>query len=557
MANVLDIVIRARDEASAKLKAARTEVTKTRETISALSPELGAATSRFESLATAGAALGPIGLVIVGFTTSVAALAVGAKLAVDAVDALASSTEQLGNLSQKTGVAVEQLQGLQFAFKNAGVEAGTLNTGLRFLARSIADGAPELAKLGITTKDVGKAFLQLSDVFAGSEDGANKTAFAVALLGRAGSDLIPVLNLGSEALKEQQKQAAAMGKILGGPTLDALKNADAAIDEMKNRVEALKTQVTLLAVPAVTDLVKGLNSMLRAAVELPSRIDALGGSISTFIGKLPGGKKLQEFIAFVRALGILANATQGGEKNGFEGGVNPETGGPWGGVTGPDFQLPPPKAAPEFSAAGLAASQFMSTEGVARMREAKVELLEVGKAVEVVALRFGELGESFAVLDDFEEMVASVLDASNILGETLNSVWASLEQSLTTVFQSILTQGQTFRGALTAIFGGLVNAILGELARLAAASIFKLFLKLAGFALGGAPAVAVGAGAGVLSFAGAGGGGSSSVLDPGGIGSVTNVFVSALDSQSLDDSYRSSGGAFRIHDGRAAARRRW
>jgi len=551
--NVLEIVLKARDEASAKLRAARTEVTKTQDVIGQLSPQLASTTARFEGLGRAAAAMGPVGAVLAAFGVSIAAVAAGAKIAIDAVDQLASATEQLGNLAQKSGVSVEQLQGLQFAFKNAGVEAGTLNTGLRFLARSIADGNPELARFGITTKNVGTAFEQLSDLFAGSEDGAEKTALAVALLGRAGSDLIPVLNQGSEALRQQQREAEAMGKVLGGPTLAALKNADTAIDEMKNRVEALKVQVTLLAVPAVTNLVEGLNGLLRAVIEIPSKVDAAGSSIATFVAKIPGGKRLQEFLAFVRALGILANASQGGEKTGFEGNIDPATGGPKGGVTGPKNVLTEPTPRTVHDSV---LDQILSTDGAARLRESKKELLEVGKAVEVVALRFGELGESFLVLEDFQDMVDGVLDASNILGETLNAVWASLQDSLTSVFQGLLTQGQTFRGAMSQIFRGLVDTLLAELARLAAAAVFKLFLKLAGFALGGAPGAAIDAGTRYVhgGFAVAGGGGAAALA---GVGPVTNVFVSALDSQSLDDSYRSSGGAFRIHDGRASARRRW
>lgn len=551
MANVLEILIRARDEASAKLKATQAEVAKTKAVVASLSPQLSAATGQFGQMAEAAAAFGPIGIAIVAVTVALAGMTVAASAAITAVDALASSTEQLTNLAQKTGVSTQQLQGLQFAFQNAGIAADSLNTGLRFLAKSIADDAPELAQLGVKSKNVGEAFLEIADAFANSADGANKTAFAIRLLGRAGSDLIPVLNLGSEALREQQREAAAMGKILGTDSVTALGQADKAMDELKNRVEALKVQVTLLAVPAVTDLVKALNTLLRSALELPSALESAGAGLSAFVDKIPGGKQLQDFLAYIRALERLANAAKGGEKSGFQNKINPATGGPFGGVTGPQNQLPTPGAPAVKTVFDTLKEIFPDTSGTAKPKMAE-SILKVGDAVAVVSTRLTEFGQTLRVLEDFREEVNQVLDVSNIVGETLATVWDSLQNSMSQVFQSLLARGQTFKSAMVTIFRGLVDGILAELARLAAAYLFKLLLKVLGIALGGP------AGAAATVAAGATG---EALLSPVGPSATlagaapVNVQIMALDSQSIDDAYRSRGGSFRVYERRAAARR--
>jgi hypothetical protein len=156
------------------------------------------------------AALGALGVGL-----SAAALANFVKGAIDAAD-------QINKLSQRTSVAAESLSQLQYAAKLADVGTDSLTTGLKKLNVSIAEGLAGdkekialFKQLGITQQDLGKGteavMLQMADAYAAAKDGAGKTAISVALLGKAGDEMIPLMNGGTASIQRLMREADAMG----------------------------------------------------------------------------------------------------------------------------------------------------------------------------------------------------------------------------------------------------------------------------------------------------------------------------------------------------------
>jgi hypothetical protein len=124
--------------------------------------------------------------------------------------------DELFNLQAKTGVAATQLIGIGNAAKLADVDVGTLGKGLTKLNVNLvkaAEGNDGLARkfkaLGVSVKDANgqvvpsdKALKQIADRFADMPDGAQKAAAAVALFGKSGADLIPLLNEGAASMEK-------------------------------------------------------------------------------------------------------------------------------------------------------------------------------------------------------------------------------------------------------------------------------------------------------------------------------------------------------------------
>jgi hypothetical protein len=124
--------------------------------------------------------------------------------------------DELFNLQAKTGVAANALIGIGNAAKLADVDMATLGKGLTKLNINLvraAEGNDDLARkfqaLGVNVKDANgqvvpadQALKQIADRFADMPDGAQKAAAAVALFGKAGADLIPLLNEGAAAMDE-------------------------------------------------------------------------------------------------------------------------------------------------------------------------------------------------------------------------------------------------------------------------------------------------------------------------------------------------------------------
>lgn len=163
---------------------------------------------------------------------SIAALTGAAVAAGGTLFATAKATADAGDnaikMAQRVGVGVEKLQELIYAGKLADVSTEQLGTGLKILNKNIegaATGSAELAKdftrLGISTKNsdgslrtADEVLFDLADKFQNMPDGAQKTASAMALLGKSGSDMIPLLNGGSTALRAAADEAREFGLVI-------------------------------------------------------------------------------------------------------------------------------------------------------------------------------------------------------------------------------------------------------------------------------------------------------------------------------------------------------
>lgn len=121
--------------------------------------------------------------------------------------------DELFKMSQKTGVSVEALSTFKMAAELSDVSLEQLGNALiKFDVSSskAITGSKELAgafkAVGLSVADVQKMdteqrLLKVADAFAGMEDGASKTRIAVDLFGKAGAGMIPLLNMGSEAIE--------------------------------------------------------------------------------------------------------------------------------------------------------------------------------------------------------------------------------------------------------------------------------------------------------------------------------------------------------------------
>jgi lambda family phage tail tape measure protein len=152
---------------------------------------------------------------VAGFGAAIAGSALVAGLSA-VVKKSIDAGDELFNLQAKTGVAANALIGIGNAAKLADVDVGTLGKGLTKLNVNLvkaAEGNEDLGRkfqaLGVNVKDANgqvvpadKALKQIADRFADMPDGAQKAAAAVALFGKSGADLIPLLNEGAASMEE-------------------------------------------------------------------------------------------------------------------------------------------------------------------------------------------------------------------------------------------------------------------------------------------------------------------------------------------------------------------
>lgn len=207
---------------------------------------------------------------------AVAALGVGAfagfiKGAIDSIDAIS-------DVAQKTGLAVTEIASLQMWFQKGGMEAGALEGSMAKLAKTIAAGGEDFARLGIRTKGANGEFRTTSqvladtaEVFANMPDGVQKTALAIELFGKSGADMIPMLNEGKEGLVAMQEAAERFGLTVDQKVVDQAGEFNDTLD--------------LLALAG-----QGVGRQMASAL-LPA-LNAVAGSFMEFISKGDGVRKM-------------------------------------------------------------------------------------------------------------------------------------------------------------------------------------------------------------------------------------------------------------------------
>jgi hypothetical protein len=246
----------------------------------------------------------------IGAGLSVAGLAAFAKSGINAAD-------ELGKLSQKVGVSVESLSAFQYAAKLADVSSEELSTGLRQLAKNAADAqantgdAKDAFKaLGIAVgnssgqlKGTEQLLLEVSEKFAGIEDGAGKTALAMKIFGRAGADLIPLLNGGRAGFEELRLEAERLGLIISGDTARAAEKFNDNLTRLASSADKVKFALADSILPSLNKLVEQLLAGQRAAggfaeaLRLFSTINPfrdIGTNISEYSKKVEQLEKLRD-----------------------------------------------------------------------------------------------------------------------------------------------------------------------------------------------------------------------------------------------------------------------
>jgi phage-related protein len=176
--------------------------------------------------------------------------------------------DAMSKASQKFGVPIEQLSAYGHAAEMAGVSQESLGTGLRKLAQNMNDAfngkkasAEVFERLGIAVTDASGAMRSSEDVLkdaadalASMEDGAEKTALAVKLFGRAGADLIPMLNGGSEGLQKMVEEARSLGIVIDEKTGKAAENFNDNLTRLRKTFGGMVTQIMAQLAPALERL---------------------------------------------------------------------------------------------------------------------------------------------------------------------------------------------------------------------------------------------------------------------------------------------------------------
>jgi TP901 family phage tail tape measure protein len=241
--------------------------------------------SRLQSLATAARRIGA------GMAIAAGALSVAIKGQLNAAD-------EMGKAAQKFGVGVEELSRLKYAADLSDVSLETLGTGLRNLSKNmVAAGngskaqAQLFADMGVSVTDAAgqmrsaEAVMQdVADVLARMPDGAEKTALALRLFGKSGTDLIPMLNGGKAGLQEMAAEANRLGVVIDSNTAKSAENFNDNITRLGMAMQGLVMQITAALAPTLEKLSQWAVDVANAFGQLTPETRAMIVQVGAIVG---------------------------------------------------------------------------------------------------------------------------------------------------------------------------------------------------------------------------------------------------------------------------------
>jgi len=255
----IKITLEAQDKATQAIRNFGNSISDVERKVKGLSGGLGGLTDAITSF------INPTTLLI--GSVGMASAAIGSMInnAIDNADAL-------NKMSQKTGVAVEDLSALQYAAKLADVDFNELGKSITKLNKAIFESQTNNKELKAifqslnisvrnsdgTFKNAFDVLLELADVFENMPDGVEKAKIALELFGRSGIGMIPLLNGGKEGIKSLTDEAEQMGIVITSQTAIAAEAFNDNLTRLKSLVEGGAISLMSEFLPAIANVTNSL-----------------------------------------------------------------------------------------------------------------------------------------------------------------------------------------------------------------------------------------------------------------------------------------------------------
>jgi hypothetical protein len=202
-----------------------------------------------------------------------------ARSALSYAKGVANAIDATNDLANRIGISVESLQSLQMAAKLSGVDdiTGALQKMTIAIGNAGQSGNTEaFTRLGIDFAELQRLspeeqFKQIQAAIAALPTEAERAAAAVAIFGRSGVELLPLMN---QNLQEVEERLRKLGAIVGEDQVSAIGDMNDAFDLVAATVSGIFGQVVGNLAPAVTAMAKELLSF----VESFSSVNGEGGS---------------------------------------------------------------------------------------------------------------------------------------------------------------------------------------------------------------------------------------------------------------------------------------
>ena len=231
---------------------------------------------------------------------------------------VAADADEYLEKSAITGVPVEMLQAWDYAAPLIDTDVETITGAMTKLTKAMGDAAggseatqEKFAELGVSItdseghlRDSQDVLMDVIDALGQMENGTERDAAAMALLGKNAQELNPLIEAGSGALKEYADEAQALGYILDEDQIEKLGEVDDAYQKVKLTQEAIRKQLAADFAPAAKAAMELFADVVKKAGDWLKRSEIIESLAQVF----------ETLVDIIRSIGEFINTIPGLEK---------------------------------------------------------------------------------------------------------------------------------------------------------------------------------------------------------------------------------------------------
>ena len=383
--------------------------------------------------------LGGLGSALAGGAVAVGAATAGLTAAFTSGAAeVAAYGDHVDKMSQKIGISAESYQQWDYVMSRAGTSVDNLKAGMQTLSTQAEKNSEAFQALGISEEEVAnlsqeelfeKVVFGLSEMEAGSE----RSTLAAELLGKAGKDMGPLFNEGTDAIQAQLQMASDYGMVMSNDLVAAAATWEDSLTTMQGTMNGLKNNIMGEFLPSMSSVMDGLSLVFAGD---SSGMQLVQQGVSDFVAKLT--EMLPDVLAF-----------------------------------GSDLVMTLTDALIENLPSLIQAGTDLIIQLAGALIEALPDIAAAG--VEVIVTLITSLGEAMP------DLIPAIVDAVLLIGQTLIDNLPQLIEASITLFlgivQGIVDATPDIIAALPGMISSIIDALIGSIPLLIEAGI-QLFLAL-------------------------------------------------------------------------------
>lgn len=233
-----------------------------------------------------------------GFVALAVAIAKAEKALIQMTRESAEAADDIVTLSSVTGMSTDSIQELNYMADLTDVSLDRIRDSLKETTNKMQEAATGTGdayeaynKLGVKITDVDGQLRSAEDVFYDTIDALgqmkNKTerdAIAMDILSESAQELNPLIEIGSDGLKQYAQEAHSMGYVLDNEALTALTEVDDAYQRLQKSQEGAKNQLSAEFAPYLTEFYEKITKLIRdggQALKDSGLVDSFGMLLET------------------------------------------------------------------------------------------------------------------------------------------------------------------------------------------------------------------------------------------------------------------------------------